>query len=154
MASLSVQIEEYLLRLLSVSPYQYIDLQRKELAEKFSCVPSQINYVLETRFTLDKGFLIESRRGGGGYLRVSRVQLNRTMPLLEALNYSVGKEISQKRGENLLYRLEEERIITRRESALMRVAVRREYYSKDKVTRDSMRANFLREALKEIIKNS
>ena len=60
------------------------ELQRRGLAERFSCVPSQINYVIETRFTPENGYLVESRRGGGGYIRIVRVQDDKERMLLEA----------------------------------------------------------------------
>ena len=64
MSNLADGMEEYLKKLLTLSPSGYIDLKRKELAGKFNCVPSQVNYVLETRFTLEKGYMVESKRGG------------------------------------------------------------------------------------------
>ena len=152
--SLAGQIEDYLLRLLSVSPRQHIDLQRKELAERFKCAPSQINYVLETRFTLERGFLVESRRGGGGYLRIARFNLNGNWPAYEALCHSIGDSISQKKAEDLLGLLEYERVISHREAALLKAAVKREYYPVKKDDRDRLRAGFLRDAMQEIIKNS
>lgn len=154
MGNLAARIEDYLLRLLSVSPRQHIDLQRKELAERFQCVPSQINYVLETRFTLERGFLVESRRGGGGYLRIARISLDHSRPIFEALGSSIGDSITQKKAEDLLNLLEGERVITAREGAVLKAAVKREYYPKKKEDRDSLRARFLREALQEIIKFS
>ena len=63
MGSLADLIEQYLQQLLAQA--NQVELQRRELAKMFRCVPSQINYVLETRFTVDRGYLIESRRGGG-----------------------------------------------------------------------------------------
>ena len=59
------------------------ELQRRGLAERFSCVPSQINYVIETRFTPENGYLVESRRGGGGYIRIVRVQDDKERMLLD-----------------------------------------------------------------------
>ena len=63
MANLSDYIEDYLKKLLSLSSRRYVDIQRGELAQKFDCVPSQINYVLSTRFSLERGYVVESRRG-------------------------------------------------------------------------------------------
>lgn len=72
MSNLADLIEQYLRRILTQQ--KMVELQRRELAKMFRCAPSQINYVLETRFTLERGFLIESRRGSGGYIRISEVQ--------------------------------------------------------------------------------
>ena len=53
-----------------------LELQRSDLAQRFNCVPSQINYVMSTRFSPERGYIVESRRGGGGYIRISRVQVD------------------------------------------------------------------------------
>lgn len=66
MGNLADRIEEYLKQILEKTTEGYIVLQRSELAGEFECVPSQINYVLDTRFTVERGYLVESRRGGGG----------------------------------------------------------------------------------------
>ena len=70
MARLSDMIEDFINALLNESDGQ-LELQRNELADYFECAPSQINYVLATRFSVDRGYYIESRRGGGGYIRLS-----------------------------------------------------------------------------------
>ncbi len=70
-----------------------IELQRNELADRFRCVPSQINYVIATRFSPEQGYLVQSRRGGGGYIRISRVRADRPSMLMHAVN-SVGEELS------------------------------------------------------------
>ena len=66
MRNISDIIEQYLKSILQESPEGTVEIQRNDLAEQFSCVPSQINYVISTRFTLEKGFLVESKRGGAG----------------------------------------------------------------------------------------
>ena len=71
------------------------ELQRRGLAERFSCVPSQINYVIETRFTPENGYLVESRRGGGGYIRITRVQVDRQTLLMHVIN-SVGDTLDSR----------------------------------------------------------
>jgi transcriptional regulator CtsR len=71
--SLVEQIEDYLKELLDQSPHGWIEVQRKDLAEKFACVPSQITYVLNTRFNLRCGYFVESRRGGRGYIRIWKI---------------------------------------------------------------------------------
>ena len=78
MARLSDVIEEFIKSLLKESEGQ-LELQRNELADFFECAPSQINYVLATRFTLNHGYYIESRRGGGGYIRIVRLDVDRTI---------------------------------------------------------------------------
>src|SRR5690625_6245305 len=67
--SISDIIEQYLKKRLHNNDKKYVEIRRSEIADQFQCVPSQINYVINTRFTLEKGYLIESKRGGGGYIR-------------------------------------------------------------------------------------
>lgn len=69
------------------------ELQRTELADKFKCVPSQINYVISTRFSPERGYIVESRRGGGGYIRITRVNVDRTTLLMHTVN-AIGDSIS------------------------------------------------------------
>ncbi len=75
MRTLAGEIEKYLEELLRRSSCGWIEVQRKDLARRFSCVPSQITYVLNTRFTLRRGYLVESKRGGRGYIRIWRLDL-------------------------------------------------------------------------------
>ena len=89
MARLSDMIEEFIKALLEESNGQ-LELQRNELADYFECAPSQINYVLATRFSLDRGYYIESRRGGGGYIRIIRLDMDNNdyiMYLLREIAY-------------------------------------------------------------------
>ncbi|MDR0381987.1 MAG: CtsR family transcriptional regulator [Oscillospiraceae bacterium] len=89
--AMSDLIEKFLLQLLDEMG-GVAELQRGDLAERFSCVPSQINYVLTTRFSPEHGFLVESRRGGGGYIRITRVSPEPTALLMHAIN-AVGGAI-------------------------------------------------------------
>jgi len=71
------------------------ELQRSELASRFNCVPSQINYVISTRFSPEHGYIVESRRGGGGYIRIRRVQADPQQLIMHTVN-AVGDEIDQR----------------------------------------------------------
>ena len=62
------------------------EMQRAELASRFNCVPSQINYVISTRFSPEHGYIVESRRGGGGYIRISRVEMESKMLIMHTIN--------------------------------------------------------------------
>lgn len=68
------------------------ELQRSELAGRFNCVPSQINYVISTRFSPERGYIVESRRGGGGYIRISRVQMGQQALAMHTIN-AIGNAI-------------------------------------------------------------
>ena len=74
MRNISDIIESYLKQVLEMSEKEIVEIKRNEIADKFQCVPSQINYVINTRFTIEKGYVVESKRGGGGYIRIIKVQ--------------------------------------------------------------------------------
>lgn len=79
-------------QLLDLSGTDVAEIQRNELASLLGCVPSQINYVLTSRFTPEQGYIVESRRGGGGYIRITRVRLDRSSALMHIIN-SIGPEV-------------------------------------------------------------
>ncbi len=119
MGTLASSIEEYLKRLLALSASDYIEIRRKELSQKFQCVPSQVNYVLETRFTLERGYLVESKRGGKGFVRVKKIKISEG-GLLSMLLEEISKgSMSKERGRHFIQRLNEEKFISYRESKLM-----------------------------------
>ena len=89
---LSDLITEEIIRMLDESGDNMAEIQRNELANLMGCVPSQINYVLSSRFTPEHGYIIESRRGGGGYIKIKRVRLNRSSAIMHIIN-SVGDKI-------------------------------------------------------------
>lgn len=68
------------------------EIRRNELADRFGCVPSQINYVITSRFSEEQGYIVESRRGGGGYIRISRISTDKSTMLMHIIN-SIGNEI-------------------------------------------------------------
>ena len=85
-------ITEKIIQMLNDSQENIAEIQRNELAALFGCAPSQINYVLSSRFTPEHGYLIESRRGGGGYIRITRVTLSHSSALMHIIN-SIGDRI-------------------------------------------------------------
>ncbi len=68
------------------------EVQRSELASRFNCVPSQINYVISTRFSPERGYVVESRRGGGGYIRIRRVQADPKLLVMHTVN-AIGERL-------------------------------------------------------------
>ena len=90
MGGMSDRIESFIMELLKdEAPDKWLELRRNELASVFGCVPSQINYVISTRFSPDHGYIVESRRGGGGYLRIKRIDSGGENPV-----YAVIKSVS------------------------------------------------------------
>ncbi|SDS57153.1 transcriptional regulator CtsR [Paenibacillaceae bacterium GAS479] len=147
MRNISDALEQHLKQLLQDSPESAVEIQRNELADRFSCVPSQINYVISTRFTLEKGYLVESKRGGGGYIRIQRIELPAMKAIHGHIHHSIGTHVEQNAAEGLIYQLEEATIITRREGNLLRAAVCRETIAVKLPLRDELRARLLKAML-------
>ncbi|MNI29014.1 Transcriptional regulator CtsR [compost metagenome] len=147
MRNISDIIEKYLKSILQESSEGAVEIQRNDLADKFSCVPSQINYVISTRFTVEKGYLVESKRGGGGYIRIRRIELPGPTSLHTHLHQTIGDEIGQTMAEGLIYQLEEARFISKREAGLMRAAVAREVLMVKLPYRDQIRAQIMKAML-------
>ncbi|WP_408955471.1 CtsR family transcriptional regulator [Natroniella sp. ANB-PHB2] len=150
MSSLSNQIEEYLKELLSRN--NVVRVQRSQLASKFSCVPSQINYVLNTRFTLEKGYIIDSQRGGSGYIQITKLDSGLSRKIIETLYNKIEGQIDQLTAFNIIERLAEEGVITSNEQELLKAAVDRENIGLKLPIRDVVRAKLLKGILKVLIK--
>ena len=98
------------------------ELQRSQLASRFNCVPSQINYVISTRFSPEHGYIVESRRGGGGYIRISRVRTDPKMLVMHTVN-SVGGAIDQNAAAALVSNLLNSGIVDEKTARLIMAAV-------------------------------
>jgi transcriptional regulator CtsR len=147
LSSLSDFIEQYLKELLADAVEGIIMLQRRELAEMFECAPSQINYVLDTRFTLDRGYLVETRRGGGGYIRIVRLTFRTGPDFLSVVEEKIGDEITRGRAEGLLFRLQEEGFLDVHECIFIRTVLDRETSKAPQNYRGAIRAGMLKAML-------
>ena len=94
------------------------ELQRAELANRFNCVPSQINYVISTRFSPERGYIVESRRGGGGFIRITRVEMQPNQLIMHTVN-TVGQSIDQNSAAALIRNLHQSKAISDSEARLM-----------------------------------
>lgn len=119
--SLTQNIEQYILELLGED--MNIRLRRKDLAERFECVPSQINYVLRSRFSPEQGYLIESRRGEHGYIRILRITCESAEEKRNHIEDILGESISFHEAARLLALLQERGFITDRERLLIEIAL-------------------------------
>ncbi|HOT22553.1 MAG TPA: CtsR family transcriptional regulator, partial [Sedimentibacter sp.] len=119
MSNLSDIIESFIKELLDANNNDVIEIQRNILAQQFDCSPSQINYVLTTRFTNDRGYVVESRRGGGGYIRIFRVRSSMEDELKRILNETIGDSITLNKSIDLINALMEREVITEGERAIM-----------------------------------
>ena len=153
MRSLSDFIEQYLKELLADATEGIIMLQRRELADMFECAPSQINYVLDTRFTLDRGYLVETRRGGGGYIRIVRLTFETGPNFLSVVEEKIGDEITRGRAEGLLVRLQEEDFLDDHECVFIRTVLDRETSKAPLDYRNAVRASMLKAMLALLLRD-
>lgn len=122
--SLTEVIESHIIELLEGNDEDAVSLRRKELAERFGCVPSQINYVLRSRFTPERGYLVESQRGGHGYIRILRICYETPEARLRHLDDLVGDSITEQEAKRLLVSLQSRGLLDLRERLLIEVALR------------------------------
>ncbi len=148
---LSDAIEQFIKTMLTQEETE-IELKRNELAEYFNCAPSQINYVLATRFTPDHGYIIESKRGGGGYIRIFRMEQDTREQLLYLLHERVGTSISALSASHLIKQLNEREIVNCNEAALMLSAVSPQALSLPITSemKDALRAKIFKSMLLEL----
>lgn len=149
MANLCDIIEEFIKRSFKEAE-DIIEIQRNEMANMFQCAPSQINYVLTTRFTLEKGYFIESRRGGGGYIRIKKLRIMEDEILQDIIEY-IGDSISSSEARDIIERLLDEDIITERESYILTAIVNRHSIPVDASIRDEVRAKLLKASITAIM---
>jgi len=151
MRNASEIIEQYLKNSLMQSPMGIIEIQRNDLADQFQCVPSQINYVISTRFTFEKGYIVESKRGGGGYIRIQKVELTTHGSIFDHIFRTIGAQIDQTASDGLLYQLSEAEYITLREAKMIQAAVSRDILVFKLPFRDEIRASLLRAMLTTLL---
>lgn len=123
MRTLSDDIERYIRQLLQRTDGQPLEVQRVALANRFRCVPSQINYVLQTRFTLERGYIVESRRGEGGYIRIIKVKSPSRRDLVMRIHRAATGGVAFRNVRDYINRMREESIISEREARLMMIAL-------------------------------
>lgn len=143
MRNISDIIEGYLNEIIEISGNDLVEIKRSEVAEKFQCVPSQINYVINTRFTLDRGYLVESKRGGGGYIRIKKVRLHKKSEVIAEIIERLGEGASQTMAEDIVFRLLSEEVVSKREAKLILSAVDRSTLALPLPIRDEIRSRIL-----------
>lgn len=144
LSSLADRIEAYIIRLLEHSGEGYVEVRRYEVADRFACVPSQITYVLSTRFTPDRGFYVESRRGGGGYIRIAARHRQPTSGGLETLWQRLGPSLTEAETDGLLHSLERVGLLTRRQLTMARQMMREELRGQDPLLQGVIRAGVVK----------
>ena len=149
MANISDIIEQFIIKTLGDD--DSVDISRNELASFFSCAPSQINYVLETRFTVDRGFVKESRRGGGGFIKISKIKIEDDTYMSNLILESVGEELPYKRLVQITKKLSDESIINKREVEMICSALSEDSLSMPFTIKDNIRAKAFKNILTTIM---
>lgn len=143
-------VAEYIKKMLEDSGGM-AEIQRNELAETMGCVPSQINYVLTSRFTPEQGYIVESRRGGGGYIRIKRVRMNRSSALMHTI-HSVGDTLDASTARAMLNNLASLGVIDEEATLLLSAALSDKAYAGiPPEGRDRLRASLFKNMLITLI---
>lgn len=153
MTNISDMIERYLKELLQGSPGEYVEVQRSELALRFNCVPSQINYVLTTRFSAGHGYVVESRRGGGGYIRILKIPLQRRGGLIADICELIGDAIPFSHAEGIVNRLQDEEYISEREARVMKAVIGGDVLRMSSPWQDRLRAEMLKAMITALLRD-
>ena len=145
--SVSDLIEEFIKDLFEDN--QYIEIQRNDLAQQFNCVPSQINYVISTRFKPSQGYYVESKRGGGGCIKIKKVNLDKSEYIMHIIN-NIQNEISSNEVDILLSDFLTYNLITEKEAKLLKVATSDNVLTLNRDIRDKIRAKIFKNMLLNI----
>lgn len=144
MPRISNIIERFIKEMLEETENGMIEIGRNELAERFGCAPSQINYVLTTRFTPYKGYYIESRRGGGGCIKITKVGFEEDPEIEYLITNVIGDSITKNKAYHIIEGLRENNIISRREERIVKASIEDSALSKMTVNRNKLRADILK----------
>lgn len=125
-------------------------IQRNDLAEHFNCVPSQINYVIATRFTPIQGYYVESQRGGGGYIKIRKVSLTRSDYLMHIIT-SIGNQITAREVDIFVNNFLDNGVINEREANLIKSATSDKVLTIQNKTKDEIRAKIFKNMLINLV---
>ncbi len=144
---LTEQIAEIIERMLKESGGE-LEIQRNKLANSVGCVPSQINYVITSRFNTNRGYIVESKRGGGGYVKITKVSFDNSASMLMHCLAAVGESIDAESAKALLISLYDAEIITEKELKLIYSVINNKALSScDANSRDTLRADILKSVI-------
>ncbi|MEG2348663.1 MAG: CtsR family transcriptional regulator [Clostridia bacterium] len=147
--NLSNLIEEYIRQ--NIEGEEYLELKRSDIANKFNCVPSQINYVISTRFIPELGFYVESRRGGSGYIRISRLASSKSKYIFDIID-KIGYKMSQSVVDIYLNDFISYNILDKREAKLVKAAMSDKSLKKvDPSKKDYIRADIFKSIIMNMV---
>lgn len=128
----------------------YIEIQRNDLAEQFNCVPSQINYVIATRFKPSQGYYVESKRGGGGYIRIEKVNITKSNYFMHIIN-NIGEKLTKQEVDIFISNFLSYEMITEEEAKLLKVATSDNVLTIVQPLRDEIRAKIFKNMLINLV---
>lgn len=145
---MSDMIEEFIKELFDKT--DYIEIQRNDLAEQFNCVPSQINYVIATRFKPAQGYYVESKRGGGGHIAIRKMNISKSNYIMHIIE-SVGEKITSQEVDIFLSNLLSYDVITEEQAKLLKVATSDNVLVIPSGYRDLLRASLFKNMLVNLV---
>lgn len=150
MSSISRVIEEFILE--TIGEDSSLSISRNDLADYFNCAPSQINYVINTRFNFERGFATESRKGGGGYIKISRLTQNKDEFLKNLYEIADTQNLTYVQAEYLLNTLAEKKYITQSEKSLILSSVAPKVLKTPIDLENKLRSNILKGVIQCLLK--
>ena len=145
---MSDMIEEFIKELFDKT--DYIEIQRNDLAEQFNCVPSQINYVISTRFKPAQGYYVESKRGGGGHITIKRINMEKSKYIMHVIE-SIDDEITSQEADIFISNLLSYDVITKEQAKLLKVATSDNVLIVPSGYRDILRASIFKNMLVNLV---
>lgn len=129
---------------------EYIEIQRNDLAEKFNCVPSQINYVISTRFKPSQGYYVESKRGGGGYIKIRKINITKNDYFMHIIN-NVGDILTSQEADICISDLLSYKMLSNEQAKLLKVATSDNVLTLAQPKKDAIRAKIFKNMLLNLI---
>ena len=142
-------IEDFIKDLFDEDQSDLIEIQRNELAQHFNCVPSQINYVISTRFKPSQGYYVESKRGGGGHITIRKVNNTKEDYIMHIIN-NIGNNLTSNEVDILISDFLTYNIITKKEAKLLKVATSDNVLRLNQQIKDEVRARIFKNMLLNI----
>ena len=143
-------IEDFIKDMLKTE--EELEIQRNELAEQFNCVPSQINYVISTRFKPSQGYYVESRRGGGGHITIKKINITQSNYLMHIIT-SIGDNLTSKEVDIFISNFLSDGIVTKKEAKLLKVATSDNVLNVPIEIKDMLRARIFKNMLTNLVED-
>ena len=129
---------------------EYIEIQRNDLAEQFNCVPSQINYVISTRFKPSQGYYVESKRGGGGHIKIKKINITKSNYFMHIIN-NIGEVLTGQEADIFISNLLSYNLLNNEQARLLKVATSDNVLTLSQPTKDIIRAKIFKNMLLNLI---